>query len=135
MPVRTRKLPTKNWNLMTRTSRVRLFLKIVMAWVACNLLPPSQAPAQIVPAGSSFRCTPTEAWDGDGPIWCAEGPKVRIAGVAARQMDGSSRPNQPCPPVNAIDARDRLVRLLGGPRGTRTEGHIVVRSATMTCRS
>ena len=73
--------------------------------------------AEVVPAGKAFTCTPTAVWDGDGPIWCAEGPKVRIAGVAAREMDGSCRPNQPCPTVDAIDARDRLVRLLGGPRG------------------
>jgi endonuclease YncB( thermonuclease family) len=74
-------------------------------------------------------------YDGDGPVWCAEGPKIRIAGVAAREMDGTCRPNQPCPPVGANDARDRLVRILGGPRGTLPEGHVKVRSATMTCVS
>ena len=91
--------------------------------------------AQAVAAGLTFSCTPVAVWDGDGPIWCAEGPKVRVAGVAAREMDGSCRPGQPCPTVNAIDARDRLVRLLGGARGVRPEGHIIVRSTTMTCRS
>ncbi|MCL6729184.1 hypothetical protein LZ538_03825 [Sphingomonas sp. SE220] len=85
--------------------------------------------------GSVFLCTPTAVWDGDGPIWCAEGPKVRIAGVAAREMDGSCTTNQPCPRVGAIDARDRLVALFGGPRGTRPEGHIKVQSGTMRCVS
>lgn len=93
------------------------------------------AAAQIVPAGNTFQCTPTTVWDGDGPIWCAEGPKVRIAGVAAREIDGTCRPNQPCPAVAALDARDRLVRLLGGPRGTTPDGHVKVRSATMSCFS
>lgn len=93
------------------------------------------AGAQIIPAGQTFRCTPTAVWDGDGPVWCAEGPKIRIAGVAAREMDGTCKSNQPCPSVGAIDARDRLVRLFGGPRGRRPEGHIIVRSATMSCRS
>jgi len=106
-----------------------------LALLACNFLPPPDAPAQIVPAGQTFQCTPTAVYDGDGPVWCAEGPKVRIAGVAAREMDGTCRSNQPCPLVNAIEARDRLVRLLGGRRGTLPEGHVVVRSATMTCSS
>jgi hypothetical protein len=37
--------------------------------------------------------------------------------------------------VAAIDARNRLVQLLGGPKGKLDTGHIVVRSATMTCVS
>lgn len=89
----------------------------------------------IVPSGRIFSCTPTAVWDGDGPIWCAEGRKIRIAGVAAREMDGTCRPHHPCPAVGAIDARDRLVGLFGGPRGRLSTGHVVVRSATMTCRS
>ncbi|MGI8704631.1 MAG: hypothetical protein ACR2JJ_02350 [Sphingomicrobium sp.] len=91
--------------------------------------------AQVVAAGSNFACTPTAVWDGDGPVWCAEGPKIRIAGVAAREMDGACRTNHPCPSVSGADARDRLVQLLGGARGRLSTGHIVVRSATMTCRS
>ena len=93
------------------------------------------ARAQAVPAGQSFTCTPTAVWDGDGPIWCAEGPRIRIAGVAAREMDGTCSPGHPCPSVDAIDARDRLVTLLGGAKGTLATGHIKVRAATMTCRS
>lgn len=114
------------------------------------LVPPAFAPAEpfsplttltytgqaaIVPDGLQFKCTPTAVYDGDGPVWCAEGPKIRIAGVAAREMDDTCRPNQPCPPVGAIDARDRLVRLFGGPRGSLATGHIIVRSAAMTCIS
>jgi endonuclease YncB( thermonuclease family) len=90
---------------------------------------------QIVAAGAAFTCTPVAIWDGDGPIWCAEGPKVRIAGVAAREMDGTCRPNQPCPATGATDARDRLVRLFGGARGTLATGHIKVRAEPMTCIS
>jgi endonuclease YncB( thermonuclease family) len=91
--------------------------------------------AQVLASGASFICTPTAVWDGDGPIWCAEGPKVRIAGVAAREMDGTCRANQPCPAVSATDARDRLVAILGGPRETLATGHVVVRSPAMTCTS
>lgn len=114
---------------------MRFLMKFAIALVGWNFLPPADAPAQVVPAGRTFTCTPTAVWDGDGPIWCAEGPKVRIAGVAAREMDGTCRPNQPCPNVSAVDARDRLVRLLGGARGTLPDGHIAVRAATMTCLS
>lgn len=90
---------------------------------------------QIVSAGTSFTCTPVAVWDGDGPIWCAEGPRVRIAGVAAREIDGTCKPNQPCPAINAVDARDRLVRLFGGPKGTLPTGHVSVRGVPMTCIS
>lgn len=104
--------------------------------ILLGLAHPNEASAEVLPAGKSFACTPVAVWDGDGPIWCAENHiKVRIAGVAAREMDGSCRPNQPCPQVGAIDARDRLVRLLGGARGTFADGHVAVRSPRMTCRS
>lgn len=98
-------------------------------------LPAAEARAQIVTDGATFTCTPTAVWDGDGPVWCAEGPRVRIAGVAAREMDGTCNANQPCPAVDAIDARDRLVRLFGGAKGTLSTGHIKVRSAPMRCVS
>ena len=90
---------------------------------------------QIIAGGTLFTCTPTAVWDGDGPVWCAEGPKIRISGVAARELDGTCRLGHPCPSVGAIEARDRLVRLFGGARGTRPDGHILVKSPTMTCRS
>ena len=91
--------------------------------------------ASIVAAGQTFICTPTHVWDGDGPIWCAEGPHVRIGGIAAREMDGTCRTNQPCPAASAIAARDALVDLLGGPRGTIATGHIAVHGPRLICRS
>jgi hypothetical protein len=36
------------------------------------------ATATLVPAGQSFACTPIAVYDGDGPIWCAEGPRTMI---------------------------------------------------------
>jgi endonuclease YncB( thermonuclease family) len=117
---------------------MRFITKVAIGLLISTLGPLGQeadAAAPIIAAGHTFQCTPVAVYDGDGPVWCAEGPKIRIAGVAAREMDGTCRPNQPCPPVGALDARDRLVRLLGGPRGTMPEGHIKVRSAAMTCVS
>lgn len=91
--------------------------------------------AQIVAAGVSFTCTPTRVWDGDGPIWCAEGPRIRLAGIAAREMDGSCRSGHPCPRASAVAARDHLVRLVGRPVGRSREGHVLVRATPLTCRS
>jgi endonuclease YncB( thermonuclease family) len=90
---------------------------------------------QIVAAGTTFTCTPTRVWDGDGPIWCAEGPKIRLAGVAAREADGSCRPSQPCPQATAEQARDHLVTLIGRPRGRSAEGHVLVTGEPLTCQS
>ncbi len=89
----------------------------------------------IVASGSSFTCTVTRVWDGDGPIWCAEGPKIRLAGIAAREIDGSCRRGHPCPHASGVGARDKLVELLGGAAGTTSTGHIVVRGPLLRCRS
>ncbi|MCL6684464.1 hypothetical protein LZ536_11225 [Sphingomonas sp. SE158] len=89
----------------------------------------------VVAAGQTFTCTPTAVWDGDGPIWCAEGPRIRIAGVAAREIDETCKSNQPCPAVGGVEARNRLVVLFGGPKGTLSTGHIKVRSPAMRCLS
>lgn len=91
--------------------------------------------AEIVAAGLTFTCTPVAVWDADGPIWCAEGPRIRLAGVAGRELDNTCRPGHPCPTMSGIVARDALVRLLGGPKGTLPTGHIRVAGPMLTCRS
>ena len=91
--------------------------------------------ASVVAAGTTFSCTPTRVWDGDGPIWCTEGPRIRLEGIAAREIDETCRPGHPCPDASGLAARDELVRLLGGARGTTSTGHVIVRAPTMRCRS
>jgi endonuclease YncB( thermonuclease family) len=101
------------------------------------------AATTIISAGATFQCTPTAVWDGDGPIWCAEGPKIRLRGIAAREVrrvggrvvDGGCKRGHPCGKAPGPAARDRLVGLLGGPRGTLASGHVRVQAATMRCRS
>ena len=61
-----------------------------------------------------FPCHVTSVYDGDGPIHCAEGPKVRLSAIAAREMDGSCRPGHPCPSASARDAKAALERLALG---------------------
>jgi len=113
--------------------RVTAIASMIVVSAALGL-PPAKA-VEIVGAGKSFKCTPVAVWDGDGPIWCAEGPRIRISGVAAREMDGTCRANQPCPAVGALEARDRLVKLFGGATGKLKTGHITVKGLAMTCIS
>lgn len=89
----------------------------------------------VVPAGETFTCTPTAVWDGDGPIWCKEGPRIRLAGIAAREMDGSCSPGHPCPEASAVAARDALVRLVGQATGFGPHGHVTVKGPAMRCMS
>ena len=89
----------------------------------------------VVPTGDEFTCTPTRVWDGDGPVWCAEGPRVRLAGIAAREIDDSCRPNQPCPTASGAEARDALVKLIGTPTGGSQQGHVLVTGPAMHCIS
>src|SRR5690606_27284255 len=88
-----------------------------------SLLLLAAAGVAVVPSGQTFECTPTRVWDGDGPIWCAEGPRIRLSGIAAREIDGTCRSNQPCPKASAEQSRDALARLVGQPRGTGPHGH------------
>ena len=91
--------------------------------------------AAIIPAGQSFQCTPVRVWDGDGPIWCAEGPHVRLSGVAARELDDTCKAGHPCAKANPVAARDALVQMIGQPIGVSRQGHILVRGPSMTCVS
>lgn len=100
-----------------------------------SLLSVALASVPVVPAGQSFVCTPTHVWDGDGPIWCKEGPRVRLAGISARELDGTCKQNHPCPRANGVAARDALVRLVGTKTGVGQHGHILVVGPAMRCRS
>lgn len=90
---------------------------------------------EIVDAGTQFECTPVRVWDGDGPIWCKEGMRVRLAGIAAREIDETCRDGHPCPAAGGVEARDVLVELIGVPVGTSPEGHILVTGGPLSCYS
>lgn len=85
--------------------------------------------------GSSFTCSPLKLWDADGPLHCAEGPRVRLAGIAARELDGSCRSNHPCPAADPVAARDHLASLLGEVVGQSEQGHLLIRGAPLSCVS
>lgn len=65
-------------------------------------------------AASLFTCTVVKVHDGDGPIWCAEGPKVRLTAVAARELDGTCSAGHPCPAASGQQARQALWKLARG---------------------
>ncbi|WP_445193953.1 hypothetical protein ACT009_08790 [Sphingomonas sp. Tas61C01] len=46
----------------------------------------------IASALASFACTVTKAHDGNGPLWCANGMKVRVACVQAPEFESA----EPC---------------------------------------
>lgn len=94
-------------------------------------------------AGETFACTPTRVWDGDGPIWCAEGPRIRLAGIAAREVkrtngrivDAGCKGGHPCSTSDGVAARDHLVTLVGRATGEAATGHVLVRGEVLTCES
>ena len=96
-----------------------------------------QSHVHVVEPGERFSCTPTHVWDGDGPIWCEEGVRIRLSGINAREMDEPScKPDFPCVNVSGVEARDALVSLIGEPTGeVSTHGHILVTGPTMNCLS
>ena len=89
----------------------------------------------IVPDGERFNCTPTHVWDGDGPIVCAEGARVRLSGISARELNETCRQNQPCPTAGGIAARNALIAMLGKPIGVTRQGLIAVRGPALSCTS
>jgi len=110
----------------------RAALALFLAATSCRSAP--TAPDQM-PTGATFTCTPTRLWDGDGPIWCQEGSRVRLAGIAVRERDGSCSPGHPCPGADATTARDHLGGLLGRVTGTSSEGHLLIEGPQLACTS
>ena len=117
--------------------RVLLFVyrSVFGALIAVFFASAALADVPIIPRGQNFTCTPTHVWDGDGPIWCREGPRLRLAGIAARELDGSCSAGHPCPTVSGIAARDALVDLLGSSTGVGRHGHILINGPMLQCRS
>lgn len=118
--------------------RERLLWVELVVIVAVQLVVVAPAFARevpIVPAGRAFTCTAERLWDGDGPIWCREGFRVRLARINARELDNSCRPGAPCIGATGITAREHLAALLGGVRGRTADGHILLSPVRLACRS
>lgn len=100
--------------------------------VALAAVAPVAPAAFAQPEPIAFNCNAISVWDGDGPVTCADGRKVRLAGVNAREIDGSCRKGHPCPDPSGIASRGALVALLGGSKGVTPDGHIRV-EARLRC--
>jgi len=117
---------------VTRAAPIAL---AVLALAGCDVGQAKDSTGTPPSAGASFTCTPTRVWDGDGPIWCAEGPKIRLAGIAAREIDETCRRSHPCPKTSGEAARRHLVRLIGRNAGVAPTGHVLVEGPELTCVS
>lgn len=72
--------------------------------------PPLHRPP-FVASSTSFSCRVASIHDGD-TFRCADGTRIRVAGIDARELDGSCAPGHPCasaPPEAATAALRRLV--------------------------
>jgi endonuclease YncB( thermonuclease family) len=75
---------------------------------------------------ASFLCLVTRVHDGDGPLWCANGMKVRVAGIQAPDFANAA----PC-------RRDRAAYVCSNVKAARSQ-RVVERltlNRTMTCKS
>ncbi|MHB9878154.1 thermonuclease family protein [Pacificimonas sp. ICDLI1SI03] len=63
-----------------------------------------------------FTCDVTGVHDGDGPIYCANGAKIRLTAIAARELDETCRPGHPCPTASGAAAKAALNELAGRQR-------------------
>jgi endonuclease YncB( thermonuclease family) len=73
-----------------------------------------RAPRADVASGAAFTCTVTRVHDGDGPIHCREGQRIRLSGIAARELDETCSEGHPCPEASGASARAALDRLTRG---------------------
>ncbi len=131
-----------------RVAMVAIPLALCLA--ACDsgrAQPTATIDTRAAPAGEPFACTPIKLWDGDGPIHCAEGPKIRLAGIVARELrwtgsemvDAGCNEGHPCPTSSALEAREYLGNLLSGnvvvqfaPEPT---GHLKLTGPKLSCTS
>lgn len=64
-------------------------------------------------ASGAFACTVASVTDGD-TLRCADGTRVRLSAIAARESDGTCRPGHPCPDASGAAATQALERLALG---------------------
>lgn len=111
----------RNWTFPALVGAVMLFCFAgVLFWpqIQSAIPRPMTAPAtetgQIARAAlPSFRCQVASVHDGD-TLRCADGTRVRLHAVAAREIDETCSPGHPCPAASALAARETLLRLAAG---------------------
>ena len=71
----------------------------------------------LIALAASFACHVVKVHDGDGPIWCANGIKVRVAGVQAPDYEDTTpcrehRAEYTCSDAEADRSRDITVSIV-----------------------
>ena len=96
-------LVTLNWPL---TERLGPPAARVLETIRPRLDPPA-------PDAPRFACAVARITDGD-TLRCADGTRIRLHAVAARETDETCSPGHPCPAASAAAATRELARLAGG---------------------
>ena len=119
MSSRTARQPTRagvDWSVVAMASTVAIVGFFAVLWWPWSL--PTSAPqAQTLPLTATasstkptFSCRVTSVHDGD-TLRCADGTRVRLHAVAAREIDETCSAGHPCPTASAAAARIELVKL------------------------
>lgn len=78
-----------------------------------DLYPPAADRLQPAGAGDRFTCAVASITDGD-TLRCTDGTRVRIAGINAREKDGSCKNGAPCPLASDYEATAALSAIASG---------------------
>jgi len=91
------------------------FIAVFVGGMALTRLAPTDATPQPAAAsgGNNFMCTVRYITDGD-TLRCADGTRVRISGINAREKDGTCNRGAPCPTASSDGATAELSRLASG---------------------
>ncbi|MGB3723382.1 MAG: thermonuclease family protein [Pacificimonas sp.] len=89
-------------------------LSLIAFVLGLLFLPGAEAVPARGAAVNGFSCDVTSVHDGDGPIYCRGGTKIRLTAIAARELDDSCRPHHPCPAASGAQARQALTALAAG---------------------
>ena len=112
------------WRAMTRAKQTQRrpaaargpFMSIMIAGLAILLAwwwPTARSPQASEQNGDRFFCQVMSVTDGD-TLRCADGTRVRLHAVAARESDESCSPGHPCPSASGAAATATLRELAGG---------------------
>ena len=73
----------------------------------------SASMAEPLVSSSGFQCQVSSITDGD-TLRCADGTRVRLHAVAAREKDETCSPGHPCPAASGASATAKLAELASG---------------------
>ncbi len=133
------KLETPRWGFIAAVAGV-----VIIAFAAALLAPiprwqlpqlPTKSPAEPAPFPAGvFRCRVSYVNDGD-TLRCADGTRVRLHAVAARESDGTCSPGHPCPQASAGAATAQLRSLVSGQTITCQKTGVSYERVTAICHN